>query len=404
MVNGVSRMLFSNKRAGGTMDNNIKKLFDDGNLDFDVSGDGAEWKFTATGDYGILPSVAENVARNGVNHLAAMINSLIKADVSVANLEVGLTSSEYVLGKGVRGDRELFMCMHRAAPFTAYSFANNHIRDAGADSLRETFELFKAKGINYVGGGLNQAEAESPLFIDCKGVKLGILAFAQRENQIADADTPGAAELLADKVLALAGKLVEECDVPVVIMHEGYEFMDFPRLQFLDLCRKLAEIGIKLVIGHHSHVPQGIERIGKSLVFYSLGNFLFDQPHFKPYPWSRRSFVPAVTFKGAEIASLELRPFEIELEPLDVRPAELDERKVMFAHLKENSEIICDEQRHRNEMEKFYTNILFPEFFGWIRAYGNQNNGDFSALIEQFKGQIPVHNLFADFLAVYGKK
>ena len=119
---------------------------------------------------------------------------------------------------------------------------------------------FKAAGIPYVGGGLNKTEAESPLFIDCKGVKLGILAFAQKENQIAGAKLPGAAELLADKVTAAAEKLVAECDVPIVIMHEGYEFMDFPRLQFLELCRKLAALGVKLVIGHHSHVPQGIEK------------------------------------------------------------------------------------------------------------------------------------------------
>lgn len=204
-------------------------------------------------------------------------------------------------------------------------------------------------------------------------------------------------------MLNAAEKLVNECDVPVIIMHEGYEFMDFPRLQFMELCRKLANVGIKLVIGHHSHVPQGIEKIDNSLIFYSLGNFLFDQPHFKPYTWSRRSFVPAITFKGAEIASLELRPFEIKLEPLDVRTSNTDERTAMFKHLKSNSEIICDKEKIQKGLDDFYTNILFPEFFGWISDYGKENNNDFSALIEQFKREKPVHNVFADFLAIYGK-
>ena len=384
--------------------NSIIKLFDNGKIDFNSSANGEEWTFSATGDYGILPGVAENIAQNGVEPLATKINELIKADISITNLEVGLTSASELTDKGVCGDRELFMRLHQAAPFNIYSFANNHVRDAGVDALRKTCEIFKAKNILYVGGGIDKPEAERPLVIECKGVKLGILAFAQKENQIAGENMPGAAELVTNKVLAAAEKLVDECDVPIVIMHEGYEFMDFPRIQFMQLCRKLVALGIKLVIGHHSHVPQGLERLDKSLIFYSLGNFLFDQPHFKPYPWSRCSFVPAITFKGSEIASLELRPFEITLNPLDIQPSETDERKTMFEHLKRNSEIICDEKNLHNELEKFYTNILFPEFFGYIRSYGNEHDNDFSALIEQFKGQKPVHNLFADFLDVYVHK
>ena len=378
---------------------NITKLFDDGKIDFNTEAGGAEWTFCATGDYGILPAIDTD----NIDSLALHINELIKADVSIANLEVALTSTDNLEGRGVRGDRELFMRLHEAAPFSVYSFANNHIRDAGAEALRETFELFKSENIHYVGGGLTKSEAERPLFIECKGVKLGILAFAQKENQIADDNTPGAAELVADKVLKAAEKLLVECDVPIVIMHEGYEFMDFPRIQFMELCRKLAKLGIKLVIGHHSHVPQGMEKIDNSLIFYSLGNFLFDQPHFEPYSWSRRSFVPAVTFKGVEISSLELRPFEIELTPLDIRPANSDERNKMLEHLKENSEIIQDEEKIYKGLEEFYTNILFPEFFGFITKYGNQHKNDFSRLIEQFKGQKPLHNVFADFLAIYGK-
>jgi len=380
----------------------MEEFFTTGKLDFNSSGSGVEWTFSATGDYGIIPSIADNVARNGVDPLAAKINELVKADVSVTNLEVGLTSVDDVGGKGVRGDRELFMRMHNAAPFNVYSFANNHIRDAGADALRETFEIFKEQDILYVGGGIDKSEAERSLFIDCKGVKLGILAFAQKENQIAGKNLPGAAELIAGKVIAAAQELVVECDVPIVIMHEGYEFMDFPRVQFMELCRKLVTLGVKLVIGHHSHVPQGIERINDSLIFYSLGNFLFDQPSFTLYPWTRRSFVPAISFKGSEISLLELRPFEITLNPLDIRLADTDECKAMFEHLRITSEIICDEKKLHNELEKFYTNILLPEFFGYIRSYGNQHDNDFSALIEQFKGQKPVHNVFADFLDVYG--
>ncbi|MFA6104256.1 MAG: CapA family protein [Victivallaceae bacterium] len=381
---------------------NLDTLFKSGIIAFDNSSSSSpEWTFSAAGDYGILPEPGKLIAADGGKALAGNIRKLTEADFSIVNLEIALTGTAEVSGRGVRGDREIFMNFQKLAPFSAYSLANNHIRDAGAEALLQTIERFNAESIRYVGAGRNQAEAEAPLFAEMKGVKLGILAFAQNENQIADSAAPGAAELLADKVIAAAGKLVGQCAVPVVIMHEGFEFMDFPRTQFKDLCHKLAGIGVKLVIGHHSHVPQGIEKIGDTLIFYSLGNFLFDQSHFAPYPWSRKSFVPVIKFKGDKLAGLEIRPLTIELNPLQVRPASADECAAMLDHLKANCEIIADDALLKNEMDKFFTNILLPEFFGYLQRYGNENKGDFSEMIQRFKKQVTVHKLFSDFLSIY---
>ena len=381
---------------------NLDTLFKSGIIAFDNSSlSGTEWTFSAAGDYGILPEPGKLIAADGGAALAGNIRKLTEADFSIVNLEIALTGSAEISGRGVHGDREIFMNFQKLAPFTVYSLANNHIRDAGAEALRLTIERFNSENILYVGAGLNQTEAEAPLFAEVKGVKLGILAFAQNENQIADSAAPGAAELLSEKVITAAGKLVGQCAVPVVIMHEGFEFMNFPRTQFKKLCHRLASLGVKLVIGHHSHVPQGIEKIGDALIFYSLGNFLFDQPHFAPYSWSRKSFVPVIKFKGDKIAGLEIRPLTIELNPLQVRPVAADERAAMLDHLKANCEIIADDALLKNEMDIFFTNILLPEFFGYLQHYGNENKGDFSEMIKRFKKQVTVHKLFADFLSLY---
>ena len=209
----------------------LDTLFKTGTAVFDGSNlSGAEWTFSAAGDYGILPDLGREISATGGERLAGNIRELTEADFSIVNLEIALTGSAEISGRGVRGDREVFMNFQKLAPFTVYSMANNHIRDAGAEALRNTLERFKAEGIRYVGAGINQEEAEAPLFIEVKGIKLGILAFAQNENQIADSSTPGAAELIAGKVIAAAGKLVAQCAVPVVIMHEGFEFMDLSRI------------------------------------------------------------------------------------------------------------------------------------------------------------------------------
>ena len=382
----------------------MNELFKTGNIDLSIRTNAAEWTLSATGDYGTLPQLEATIAENGIESLAESIKSLTEADISITNLEIALCDKDKVSGRSVRGDRKLFNKMHKAAPFSVYSLANNHILDAGPEDLNKTFACFDAAGISYVGAGQNQEKAETPLFIEQSGVTLGILAFAQNENQIAGKTTPGAAELVSAKVIEATKSLVKQCDVPIVIMHDGFEFMDFPRIEFRDLCRELAGLGIKLIIAHHSHVPQGIEKIHGSLIFYSLGNFLFDQPHFKPYEWSRTSFVPFVTFNGREISAVELRPFIIETEPLSLRQCNKAERDAMLDHLAHNSQIIFDEDRLRTGVEEFYTNILLPEFFGYIRQYGEENNNDYSTLIKQFKGQIPVHNLFSGFLSLYAKR
>ena len=66
-----------------------------------------------------------------------------------------------------------------------------------------------------------------------------------------------------------------------------------------------------------------------------------------------------------------------------------------------NSQIITDEDRLKSGLEKFYTDILLPEFLGYIRQYGTENNDDYSVLIQKFKQQVPVHNLFSGFLDLY---
>jgi Bacterial capsule synthesis protein PGA_cap len=382
----------------------LNELFRTGHIDFPTRIDAEEWTLSATGDYGILPQLETTISENGIESLADNIKALTQADISITNLEVALCDKDEVSGHGVRGDGELFKKIHKATPFSVYSFANNHVLDAGPEALNKTFAYFDTAGISYVGAGQNQKQAETPLFIEQGGVTLGILAFAQNENQIAGDMTPGVAELLPDKVIKAAEVLIQQCDVPIVIMHDGFEFMDFPRIEFRDLCRKLAELGIKLVIAHHSHVPQGIEKINDSLIFYSLGNFLFDQPHFKPYEWSRTSFVPVITFKGRKIAGIELRPLVIETEPLNVRPCNEEERVAILTHLKINTSIISDKYLLKSGIERFYTNILLPEFFGFIRRYGDEHNDDYSELIEKFKHKTSLHNIFSGFLALYAKK
>jgi poly-gamma-glutamate synthesis protein (capsule biosynthesis protein) len=389
--------------SGETTVKEFNSIFTNGEISFPslFESDAPEWTLSATGDFAPLPLLEKTIELDRFDALMENIAELVDADISITNLEVALCDDDQVDGPGVRGSRSLFEKTREAAPFSVYSLANNHILDAGPEALTKTINSFKERNINYVGAGLTSGDAYEPLILSAGGARVGILAFAQCENQIATRNSPGAAELAEDVVLSRSAELAREVDVPIVILHEGFEFMSVPRFFLRKLCGKLVDSGVKTIFAHHPHVPQGMERIGDSVIFYSLGNFLFSQPHFAPYPWTLRSFVPKLTFKGVDITRIELKTFELETDPvLFLKPVGGTVETEILDELRERSSIIQNDDLTRAETEKFFTTVLLPEFFGFIQRYGNDNDNDFTELIGKFKRQTPVRNLFEDYAAI----
>src|SRR5690606_25684758 len=105
-----------------------------------------------------------------------------------------------------------------------------------------------------------------------------------------------------------------QVDVTIVSLHEGYEFQSYPRLEFMQLCRKLAERGANLIYGHHPHVLQGMETVENCLILYSLGNFLFDMPYHRSVSATREGMIARVTFDAEGIVALKLVPTHLDDE------------------------------------------------------------------------------------------
>jgi poly-gamma-glutamate capsule biosynthesis protein CapA/YwtB (metallophosphatase superfamily) len=59
-----------------------------------------------------------------------------------------------------------------------------------------------------------------------------------------------------------------------MITHAGVENIKFPIKEWRDRYKRFCDVGVDVVIGHHPHVPQGYEKQNKSMIFYSLGNFI----------------------------------------------------------------------------------------------------------------------------------
>jgi poly-gamma-glutamate synthesis protein (capsule biosynthesis protein) len=95
----------------------------------------------------------------------------------------------------------------------------------------------------------------------------------------------------------------------LAIGHCGLEYVPFPPPYVVAAFRMLVDAGADCVIGHHPHVPQGIEWHRGRPIIYSLGNFVFYQNTDLYY--RKIGFCLTLDLAGKSIAAIELHPYRI---------------------------------------------------------------------------------------------
>jgi poly-gamma-glutamate capsule biosynthesis protein CapA/YwtB (metallophosphatase superfamily) len=237
-------------------------------------------ELVAVGDIMLSRTVEERMEVFGKEYPFQVVTDLLRgADLAIGNLESPFS---------VEGDPIEKRFTFRAHPryadavvwagFDVLSLANNHLLDFGEQSLVETIEALRSRGIDYVGAGLSYEEAHRPLVREVKGQRIAFLAYAASRWK-------GSPEVPTEEQIAFADPAIirqdvararEQADLVVVIMHLGTEYQQYPDEEQLAVSRAATEAGASLVIGHHPHVVQGTEEYGGGFIVYSLGNFVFD--------------------------------------------------------------------------------------------------------------------------------
>jgi poly-gamma-glutamate synthesis protein (capsule biosynthesis protein) len=208
----------------------------------------------------------------------------------VANLESPLTTLPQVKeGYDLRAPPDAAAAL-RAAGFDALSLVNNHALDAGEAGLRDTASALRAAEILPWMSATPIALAEAP---SVRGLALD------------DSAVPIDVEATAAAVAAAA----DQAEVVVVSIHWRGEYQAAPSARQQTIAKALSEAGATVIAGHGPHVLQRVEWLGETLVAYSLGNFLFDQP----YPADcRRGAILRITLDGAQIVGVEAIPTVVE--------------------------------------------------------------------------------------------
>ena len=240
------------------------------------------------------------------------------ADLSMVNLESPETPDFRYHSDGFTftGDPDLLAGLQRAG-IDLVSMANNHLGDGGMYGVSDEIGYLDRLGIAHAGAGPNLNEARKAAWLTAGGIRIAVLAYCwiAPMEYWATSSSPGSSGYSIYEVTTdIADAKAAGADYVIVMPHWGLEYTDelMPE-QSADAARMI-DAGANLVLGSHSHWFGPMQQVGAdSLVFYSLGDLVFDWTHDER---TQESAVADLTFVGGKLVQVDLHPtFIIDGQP-----------------------------------------------------------------------------------------
>lgn len=207
---------------------------------------------------------------NDFGYAFNLISSTLKeADLRVANLEGPITTNKSI-SNGNGGVRFSFTFSPKVVEplhenFDMVSLANNHTTNFGFEGLAQTRQFLDKGSVRYFGDPVNEVGNISHI-VEQNGIKIGFVGYH---------------ELVGtgfENVIAEVEKIRPSVDLIIAYPHWGTEYiMDKVNTSQKQEAHAMIDAGVDIIIGAHPHVIQPIEMYKEKLIFYSLGNFVFDQ-------------------------------------------------------------------------------------------------------------------------------
>jgi poly-gamma-glutamate synthesis protein (capsule biosynthesis protein) len=240
-----------------------------------------------------------------------LLPALRQADLRIVNCECALTAARNPVWKSgavFKGSPGHVKGL-TSVPFEVVCLGNNHVFDYGLEGFRETLDVLHRNGIRTVGAGMTFADAVAPLTLTVKGTRITIVNFSEGEDLTASTGGPGVCGWEIERLAERIRRAKKRGDFVIAIGHAGLEYIPFPPPYVAAAFRALSDAGADCVIGHHPHVPQGLERRTGRLIAYSLGNFVFWQPgdlYFR-----RTGFLLSIGVRAGRLVSFKIQPYRI---------------------------------------------------------------------------------------------
>ncbi len=230
-----------------------------------------------------------------------------QADLAFINLESPL----YDGGSATPNGSVVFRALPESigglqlAGIDVVTLANNHFGDQGAAGMKYTMDLLFANNIAYCGAGFDSDQSHQAVIIEKNGIKFAYLGYAYPNSNLAGPAKIGMNNMDIDQMTDDVDKATQQAEQIIVSMHAGAEYVYIPGQLQVDFARAAIDAGADLVIGHHPHVVQPYEQYENGHIFYSLGNFIFDQEWSVP---TTEGVAVEIVYKGKKIQTIEFLP------------------------------------------------------------------------------------------------
>ena len=237
-----------------------------------------------TGDILLDRGVGQVIERRGADHLFSpgVDSVLSSAQVVVGNLECPATKIEAPVFKRFifRGEPEWLQTLHRHG-FTHLNLANNHSIDQGREGLMDTRRNIQRAGMVPIGAGATMNEAVQPVLLAesprrvylVPSLRLALENYAYLPDQPCVSQEP--MDSLLERVRML--KRADSTAIVIVSLHWGGEHTLQPVPRQRVEAHQLIMAGADVIVCHHTHTLQTIEEFRGKKIYYSIGNFIFDQ-------------------------------------------------------------------------------------------------------------------------------
>jgi poly-gamma-glutamate synthesis protein (capsule biosynthesis protein) len=290
-------------------------------------------RLLAVGDVNLGRDVGQQILKGDTLYPFAYVKEeFSKYDVVFANLESPLSDQggetqhprNNLIFTGPPGGAQSLL----KAGVTVVSTANNHALDYGISAQRQTMQYLRVAGVRFVGTSDDSRSLFEPVILLRNRIRIAVFACTDVMNiedpmwrrYVAPADT--------SKLLPRIRAYRDSVDFIIVSYHGGEEYRDRPTGTTQDFARGLISGGADLFLGHHPHVPYGVEDLSGRYVVYSLGNFVFYQPDRY---WTQHSFGFSADLvkdaSGTRIMKFQCIPVSCGLQPRFVTD-ELDVHRI----------------------------------------------------------------------------
>lgn len=253
-------------------------------------------------------------------------------DLRFLNLETPILSKEVVGAKEKSfvffAEKEDILLLKKLK-INGVFLGNNHTMDFEVEGLKNTIELLDQNSIQSFGAGSDEAKAYEPRSFSYKDTNIQFYSVSElgHKEHFAKGSNPGIAYFYESKLKSLLkknkSKSIEQNTL--LSIHWGWEYNPEPTLGQRKSAKKMIDSGFDLLVGHHPHVPQGIEIYKGKPIIYSLGNFIFGSKN----SYLNHNIVVILHYKANKLAVIELIPVygkfqqnDYDYHPLDPNPSD----------------------------------------------------------------------------------